>query len=533
MVAYAQSKLSNLLFAFELDRRLTAAGIDDVLSVGAHPGYAATNLQFRGPEASGSTLRTAAWAVANAVFAQSAEQGALPMLYAATAEDVIGGEYVGPGGLFDMRGSPEFQPSNDASRTRKPPSSSGGRNRPHRRGIRFRAYLRTVDGAAATRVGTEKPHFFSAGVTPASACTVGRPGLRTAAETAFDHVAIEFARREPDSTPSRSSTNPARRAWEMTQELELYLTTCQVGITASSIAVGIVAEPALAALFEPLFAGTTLATIGAGALIAYLIINLLHLTHGEQTPTYLGVERSRMVCRYGATPLHWFYVGISPLIKSATASPSGRSGCSASRCPARGSKPKSIASSPGASCETNSAPFWTAATYPTSAARRSSPRSASATASQRGDGPAGDIVALSPTDDDATNAERIAETPHTRYPLVGEALEEFLGIVYIPALVDEREEQAGDGGLLDRIDLEAVASPRMTMSPDTTVSDAIDQFQAERQELAFVLEDGDVVGLVTVTDLLEEVVGDIRTRWTPKLALTTLEHDFRVDDTET
>ncbi|ELK50177.1 inosine monophosphate dehydrogenase, partial [Haloferax sp. BAB-2207] len=96
-------------------------------------------------------------------------------------------------------------------------------------------------------------------------------------------VAIEFAlTRARQFTESEFVDGDSRleRAWEMTQELELYLTTCQVGITASSIAVGIVAEPALAALFEPLFAGTTLATIGAGALIAYLIINLLHLTHG-------------------------------------------------------------------------------------------------------------------------------------------------------------------------------------------------------------------------------------------------------------
>ncbi len=104
------------------------------------------------------------------------------------------------------------------------------------------------------------------------------------------------------------------RAWEMTNDLEIYLTTCQVGITASSIAVGIVAEPALAALFEPYFAATPLASIGAGAIIAFGIINLVHLTHGEQTPTYLGVERSRMVCRYGATPLYWFNWLISPLI---------------------------------------------------------------------------------------------------------------------------------------------------------------------------------------------------------------------------
>ncbi|EMA24007.1 short chain dehydrogenase/reductase family oxidoreductase [Haloarcula amylolytica JCM 13557] len=114
--AYGQSKLANLLFAYELQRRLGNHGWDDVLSVACHPGYADTDLQFRGPREMGSTLRTAVMGVANAVFAQSAEQGALPMLYAATADDVIGGEYVGPGGLFDMRGAPEFQQSNAASR---------------------------------------------------------------------------------------------------------------------------------------------------------------------------------------------------------------------------------------------------------------------------------------------------------------------------------------------------------------------------------------------------------------------------------
>jgi len=114
--AYGQSKLANLLFAYELQRRLGNHGWDDVISVACHPGYADTDLQFRGPREMGSMLRTAAMGIANAVFAQSAARGALPMLYAATAEDVIGGEYVGPGGLFDMRGAPEFQQSNDASR---------------------------------------------------------------------------------------------------------------------------------------------------------------------------------------------------------------------------------------------------------------------------------------------------------------------------------------------------------------------------------------------------------------------------------
>jgi len=113
--AYAQSKLANLLFAYELQRRLESAGIDETISVGCHPGFAATNLQYRGPEATGSTLRLYLMKVVNAVLAQSAERGALPLLYAATAPDVEGGEYVGPGGLWNVRGFPERQASSDRS----------------------------------------------------------------------------------------------------------------------------------------------------------------------------------------------------------------------------------------------------------------------------------------------------------------------------------------------------------------------------------------------------------------------------------
>jgi NAD(P)-dependent dehydrogenase (short-subunit alcohol dehydrogenase family) len=113
--AYGQSKLANLLFAYELQRRLAATGHTDTLSVACHPGYADTNLQYRGPEEMGSTLRYGVMRVANAVFAQSAERGALPLLYAATAADVDGGAYYGPGGFMNMRGSPERQESNDAS----------------------------------------------------------------------------------------------------------------------------------------------------------------------------------------------------------------------------------------------------------------------------------------------------------------------------------------------------------------------------------------------------------------------------------
>ena len=129
-------------------------------------------------------------------------------------------------------------------------------------------------------------------------------------------VGIEFAlTRVRQYSESEFDEPGLRRAWNMTDDLEIYLTSCQVGITASSIAVGIVAEPALAAIFEPLFETTLLASVGAGGIVAFVIINLLHLTHGEQTPIYLGVERTKFVARHGAAPLYWFAKLISPVIR--------------------------------------------------------------------------------------------------------------------------------------------------------------------------------------------------------------------------
>jgi NAD(P)-dependent dehydrogenase (short-subunit alcohol dehydrogenase family) len=99
--AYGQSKLSNLMFALELDRRLRASG-SSVLSVAAHPGYAATNLQA----AAAPLMDRLIMKVGNLVVAQSAAMGALPTLYAATAPDLEGGMFIGPDGMGEQRGYP-------------------------------------------------------------------------------------------------------------------------------------------------------------------------------------------------------------------------------------------------------------------------------------------------------------------------------------------------------------------------------------------------------------------------------------------
>lgn len=102
--AYGQSKLANLLFTYELQRKLEFAD-NGTIAVAAHPGWTATDLQ----------RHTGLIEFLNNFFAQSPEMGALPTLRAATDPDVQGGDYYGPGGLFERAGYPEKVTSNDRS----------------------------------------------------------------------------------------------------------------------------------------------------------------------------------------------------------------------------------------------------------------------------------------------------------------------------------------------------------------------------------------------------------------------------------
>lgn len=96
MDAYGRSKLAVLLYTRELDRRLRQAGARTIATA-AHPGYAATNVDL-----GGFFMR-----LSTRLFAQPAARGALPALHAATAAEVRGGDYYGPGGLKELRGAPK------------------------------------------------------------------------------------------------------------------------------------------------------------------------------------------------------------------------------------------------------------------------------------------------------------------------------------------------------------------------------------------------------------------------------------------
>ena len=95
----------------------------------------------------------------------------------------------------------------------------------------------------------------------------------------------------------------------MTERLEVYLSGCQLGITICSVGLGVAAEPALTAVLDPFLTGLGIDGLLGGergghsalaAVASLAIINLVHLTIGEQAPTYLGIERTKTIAKYGA-----------------------------------------------------------------------------------------------------------------------------------------------------------------------------------------------------------------------------------------
>ena len=101
--AYGASKLANILFAKELDRRARLAH-SNLISLAVHPGVSTTNIFANGPGA--NSLKALAVRLLAPIMMQNDEAGALPTLYAATSPNAHGGEYIGPDGFQELKGSP-------------------------------------------------------------------------------------------------------------------------------------------------------------------------------------------------------------------------------------------------------------------------------------------------------------------------------------------------------------------------------------------------------------------------------------------
>lgn len=329
-------------------------------------------------------------------------------------------------------------------------------------------------------------------------------------------VAAEFAlTRLRQFTEDDLGDRPAlRRAWEMTERLEIHLTGCQLGITASSILLGVVAEPAVTRLLEATLGFTTMGP-GTRHLVsvvaAVVAINLVHKVWGEQAPTYLGVERPLGVLARLSTPLRWWTRVMSPVIRlgdglaKATLRLFGveieRSWTEDGR-DRGGEGPitsfvelrrrlKDVLERGGLGRERRREVLRALEIEDVPVRSIMVPRS--------------EVVALSTRRTLEENFRVVSRHPYIRFPLVGSGLDEVLGTVYAPILLREL-----DGLLSSRVSLEDVAVPPLVVEPELSVSDAIDRFQEAEQEMAVVVDDGRTVGVVTSTDAFESIAGELQ-----------------------
>ncbi|WP_459193927.1 hemolysin family protein [Halosimplex sp. J119] len=327
-------------------------------------------------------------------------------------------------------------------------------------------------------------------------------------------VAIEFAMTRVRQFPESEfeGNRGLERAWEMTEKLEIYLSGCQVGITISSVSLGVVAEPAATAVIAGGLQTVGLAAPQSGhttlsIALSLALINVLHVIVGEQTPTYFGVERTKTAAKYGAPVLYWWSRLTYPIIYLADRVAKGilrQFGITIARSWTEGEAGEEL---PSSRSELRRQMGESLGNLGLSDERQDEVLNALRIGEMSVEEvmvPREEIVALSTEDSVESAIETMGSSPNVRFPLVGEDLEDFVGVVYTPEVIGRIDElESGE------VTVEDLAAPPMTVSPDVNVSDLIDQFQTNNQELALVLSEGVVEGLVTATDAFEAIAGDL------------------------
>lgn len=313
------------------------------------------------------------------------------------------------------------------------------------------------------------------------------------------------------------------RAWEMTERLEVYLSGCQVGITICSVGLGFVAEPAFSAVIAELFGfvgiggGGTGGSHGALAIVVSLaVINVLHVVVGEQAPTYLGVERTKFVAKYGGPMLYLWTKLMYPIIIFSDRVAKillGLFGVTITRSWTEGEEGDATDASSRGQLRREMGELLSSQSVPPER------REEVLAAFEIGELPVADVMvslgeAVSLYTDTPTpdSIQRMQANPqYGRFPLFDGtpdegplAADRFVGVVYASSVLTNVDSlQSG------REDLRDVAAPPTTVHADTTVADVIDHLQAENAELAVVTRGREAVGIVTATDAFESITGQL------------------------
>ena len=291
--------------------------------------------------------------------------------------------------------------------------------------------------------------------------------------------------------------------------IDAYLAACQLGITMASLGLGVVGERVFHKLLEPLLGDETrIASVGLAGVAAFLIITLLHVVVGELAPKSLAIARTEPTSLAVATPMRIFYLLTKPivdlfngmgnlLLKPFGIPPAREAGHAPAseaelRTLVRQSSEEGLIDPHEQAFADNVFAFGDRRTREVMIPR-----------------PEVKVVSADETPADA--AQRARETGHTRFPVVEPdgGLDAVAGLLHVKDILTEALESR-------EVELRSLARPLPCVSDATAVDELLLKLRRERHHMALVVDEhGTAIGVVTLEDVLEEIVGEIEDEFDP------------------
>ena len=318
-------------------------------------------------------------------------------------------------------------------------------------------------------------------------------------------VAAEFAyvrsRRGTLEAEAREGKRGARAAITIVDDLSRYLSSCQLGITLTSLGIGFLGEPAVATLIEPLFGNLSHnVTLAISLAIAYLLTTSLHITIGEQVPKIYAIQKSEPIARLVARPLIVFTRVFRPFIALLNAASNGILRLLGIRTDNfdEGETPEEIKmliqqSMTGGQLDPGEAGMLTGVFHLHEQQARQVMT------------PAPAVVTVDVSDPVELALRRCVSSGHTRLVVTEDHNEDRVkGIVHANALAQKLLAEGAEATIEELV-------REAPIVPETKpLDDLLADLQRQRSSLAVVIDEyGRTAGIVTVEDIIEEVVGEI------------------------
>jgi magnesium and cobalt exporter, CNNM family len=322
-------------------------------------------------------------------------------------------------------------------------------------------------------------------------------------------VAAEFAlvksRGYRMNSLAKRGTFGARLSQKMLTEVEAYLACCQLGVTMASLGLGWVGEPTVATLLRPLLAPLGMpeeALTVIAFLIGFLVFSSFHIVFGEQVPKTFAIRQPEPVALWIAYPLRAVYLLFFPLNWSLNAAAGGVL------------KLLGVKDGPRQEILTDDE---LAGLVEVSAEHGEVERRQAEyihNLFRFGELSVGDVMvhrtnmySVDADEEPAKAVDAVVSGPHTRVPLWETEPENIIGTVHVKDVL--RAVKAA-GGVPGKVDIRAIAAKPWFVPDSTSLTDQLSAFLKKKAHIAFVVDEyGEVQGLVTLEDILEEIVGDI------------------------